>query len=330
MADALGWPCERQDAALAAALCDQEAALSRHARPCRPRPLRADRAALARPRPDHRPPTVHGGAVAQGAVRWADPRRAARQAVRHDGPLRSGGRGRRGAAAAAPERGADPAAADARQGIRHRGGGSAVAGDVSIPCPVPWWRFWWAGRPCRSRSTAGSPTGSAGSQPTLLVPAARRTSPPAGARRARSSRRCGQACRPAARLFEWTPGSADNPYLALLGLADGCIVTGDSVSMLAEVVRARKPLGILELPLGRFGAPRPGAAEPYAPAVPSRPQGSFAAHRGRGGRARLLDATRDFRSFHRMLLDPGSPCAPASLSAAHRRRAGRPPGWWRG
>ena len=58
----------------------------------------------------------------------------------------------------------------------------------------------------------------------------------------------------AAQLFEWTPGSADNPYLALLGLADGFIVTGDSVSMMAEVVRARKPLAILDLPLGRFGA----------------------------------------------------------------------------
>jgi hypothetical protein len=58
---------------------------------------------------------------------------------------------------------------------------------------------------------------------------------------------------PGARLYHWTPDSADNPYLALLGLADGCIVTGDSVSMIAEVVRARKPLGILELPLGPLG-----------------------------------------------------------------------------
>lgn len=50
------------------------------------------------------------------------------------------------------------------------------------------------------------------------------------------------------------PAAANNSYLALLGLADGFIVTGDSVSMMAEVVRARKPLAILDVPLGRFGA----------------------------------------------------------------------------
>jgi mitochondrial fission protein ELM1 len=110
---------------------------------------------------------------------------------------------------------------------------------------------------------------------------------------------------PGAQLFEWTPESADNPYLALLGLADGFIVTGDSVSMLAEVVRAKKPLAILELPLGRLGAldqlrrsllrrlfsARGGSIRQLALATASR--------------ARLLDATRDFRAFHQMLLDRG-------------------------
>jgi mitochondrial fission protein ELM1 len=108
-----------------------------------------------------------------------------------------------------------------------------------------------------------------------------------------------------AKLFEWAPGSADNPYLALLGLADSFIVTGDSVSMMAEVVRARKPLAILDLPLGRFGA------------IDQRRRtlmrGLFAADAGRwrrlvaagGYRAGLLHATRDFRAFHRMLLDQG-------------------------
>jgi uncharacterized protein len=108
-----------------------------------------------------------------------------------------------------------------------------------------------------------------------------------------------------ARLFEWAPDSSDNPYLALLGLADGFIVTGDSVSMLAEVVRARKPLGILELPLGPLGGidqvrrelarrlfqPNGGGLRRLVAAVAVR--------------SRLLDATRDFRAFHRTLFDAG-------------------------
>jgi mitochondrial fission protein ELM1 len=110
---------------------------------------------------------------------------------------------------------------------------------------------------------------------------------------------------PGAQLFEWTPESRDNPYLALLDLADGFIVTGDSVSMLAEVVRAQKPLAILELPLGRLGA-----LDQLRRSLLRR------LFRSGGGpirrlalatasRAHLLDATRDFRAFHQMLLERG-------------------------
>jgi uncharacterized protein len=110
---------------------------------------------------------------------------------------------------------------------------------------------------------------------------------------------------PRAQLFEWTPGSADNPYLALLGLADGFIVTGDSVSMLAEVVRVRKPLAILELPLGRLGAidqlRRSLLRRLFRSGGGPIRQLALAA----ACRARLLDATRDFRAFHEMLLERG-------------------------
>ena len=110
---------------------------------------------------------------------------------------------------------------------------------------------------------------------------------------------------PGAQLFEWTRESAENPYLALLGLADGFIVTGDSVSMLAEVVRARKPLAILELPLGRLGA-----IDQVRRSLLRR---LFRADRGRmrqlvtvaACRAHLLDATRDFPAFHQSLFNRG-------------------------
>lgn len=100
-----------------------------------------------------------------------------------------------------------------------------------------------------------------------------------------------------AQLFEWLPERVDNPYLALLGLGDGFIVTGDSVSMMAEVVRARKPLAILDLPLGRFGA-----IDQVRRTLSRR---VFGASGGSGRLAHLLGATRDFRAFHRMLLDQG-------------------------
>jgi uncharacterized protein len=108
-----------------------------------------------------------------------------------------------------------------------------------------------------------------------------------------------------AQLFEWTPESADNPYLALLGLADGFIVTGDSVSMMAEVVRARKPLAILELPLRRLGA-----IDQVRRSLLRRLFRAGSGHIGQlamaaAGRAHLLDATRDFRAFHQTLIHRG-------------------------
>jgi hypothetical protein len=110
---------------------------------------------------------------------------------------------------------------------------------------------------------------------------------------------------PAARLFEWTPDAEENPYLALLGLADGCIVTGDSVSMLAEVVRASKPLGIVELPLGLFGS-LDQARRTLMRRLFAGDAGGLRRLVAMGAyRARLLDATRDFGAFHQMLIDAG-------------------------
>jgi mitochondrial fission protein ELM1 len=102
-------------------------------------------------------------------------------------------------------------------------------------------------------------------------------------------------------LFEWTPESTDNPYLALLGTADGFIVTGDSVSMLAEVARARKPLAILELPLGRFGR----IDQARRSLLRRLFQGGGGLVAAAATRTGLLAATRDFRAFHRMLFDAG-------------------------
>lgn len=58
-----------------------------------------------------------------------------------------------------------------------------------------------------------------------------------------------------ASLFCWSDAPADNPYHALLALADRFIVTGDSVSMMVEVALLGKPLAIVQLPYqNRLGA----------------------------------------------------------------------------
>ncbi len=115
-----------------------------------------------------------------------------------------------------------------------------------------------------------------------------------------------------AQLFEWSADATDNPYRGLLGLADGLIVTGDSISMMVEVVYLRRPLAILDLPYGPLGRldqyRRSFARWLFNPRLD-----------GSGDKLRhllarlvfhldvftLLSSTRDFRAFHQLLIDHG-------------------------
>jgi hypothetical protein len=119
---------------------------------------------------------------------------------------------------------------------------------------------------------------------TLYVSTSRRT--PAAVTRALAS-----ALPPDARLFRWAAGSADNPYLALLALADRFVVTGDSASMLVEVARLGRPLAVFELPVGR--GPRQRLA---------RLRALFGHLRWRGHGAR---PQRDITELHRALYRMG-------------------------
>ena len=110
-----------------------------------------------------------------------------------------------------------------------------------------------------------------------------------------------------AELFAWTPDARENPYLGLLGLADGFVVTGDSISMMVEIARLGRPLAIFDLPTGRFGAldqlRRSLTRRLFAPgARPGalRQRLATALHR-----AHVLTHTRDFRAFHRLLIERG-------------------------
>ena len=112
-----------------------------------------------------------------------------------------------------------------------------------------------------------------------------------------------------ARLFEWTPDSEENPYRGLLGLADGFIVTGDSISMMVEVVRLGRPLAILGLPRNLMGAVdqlrRSFTRWLFAPQTEE--SGPRRRHRLAVAlfRSGLLTHTRDFLAFHQMLIDQG-------------------------
>ena len=97
-----------------------------------------------------------------------------------------------------------------------------------------------------------------------------------------------------ARLYCWSADNRDNPYLALLGLADRFIVTGDSMSMMIEVARLGKPLAIFALPYQR-------GLRPWLQRLVA------AAGAGKLGklllRLRLLGNSRDLSAIHRQLYE---------------------------
>jgi len=113
-------------------------------------------------------------------------------------------------------------------------------------------------------------------------------------------------------LYEWSADSQDNPYQALMGSADGFVVTADSVSMMVEVIYLQKPLAIFPLPAGVLGR-ADQARRSLAHWLFNARKVSF------GDRVRhrvaiavyhldifkLLCATRDFRAFHALLVERG-------------------------
>jgi mitochondrial fission protein ELM1 len=57
-------------------------------------------------------------------------------------------------------------------------------------------------------------------------------------------------------FYEWQQDAADNPYLALLALADEFVVTGESMSMLTEACATCRPVHIFDMqdpPIGAMG-----------------------------------------------------------------------------
>jgi len=109
---------------------------------------------------------------------------------------------------------------------------------------------------------------------------------------------------PGAILYRWQANDTANPYLALLGLADRFIVSGDSISMLVEVARLGKPLAIFPLPYKLAGVERlrnaltrlvqPGAGGRRALL---QPVGDWLYRLG------LIGYSRDLTAVHELLLE---------------------------
>jgi mitochondrial fission protein ELM1 len=128
-------------------------------------------------------------------------------------------------------------------------------------------------------------------------------------------------------IFDWRRAPrAENPYLAFLGLGDEIIVTGDSISMLAEACATGKPVYIFDLGEGRY------AMRPDAPAAPSMPAGSAIRAWLKDLKVRATNRLlperlhRDTRPIHRRLVESGraawlGDALPAALGPALRNDA---------
>lgn len=99
-------------------------------------------------------------------------------------------------------------------------------------------------------------------------------------------------------VFRWRADARpeDNPYAAILALADRLIVTGDSASMVAEAVRSGKMVSVAPLPARRDWRRR--VADGLRGVLPAR---MFAGLIGLG----LVTSTRDVGRLLRPLLDAG-------------------------
>lgn len=116
-------------------------------------------------------------------------------------------------------------------------------------------------------------------------------------------------------LHRWRPEGGDNPYTALLGLADAFIVTGDSISMMVEIARLGRPLAIFPLPPRR--KPLARWLDRLGTALPPPLRSPVAAL----GRCGLLGHGRDFETLYRLLIERGlavplgAPFPPAGAAA---------------
>ncbi len=104
-------------------------------------------------------------------------------------------------------------------------------------------------------------------------------------------------------VFRWRKDAEENPYFAFLDLAERHIVTGDSMSMVAEACATRKRVYIFDLGEGHL-AMRPDAPPVGRPLIPEADnvRGFWYRQMMTYGPQRL---SRDIRLIHRRLVEEG-------------------------
>ena len=105
-------------------------------------------------------------------------------------------------------------------------------------------------------------------------------------------------------LHRWAPGGEQNPYLGFLGLADRLIVTGDSISMIAEAVATGRPVEMFDFGSGSVPMRRDGFAATEVSSLLDRVRGWVYERYMRFPPGRL-NRSRDLRIVHRALLAAG-------------------------
>jgi mitochondrial fission protein ELM1 len=101
------------------------------------------------------------------------------------------------------------------------------------------------------------------------------------------------------RLYEWRAASADNPYFGLLAHADAFVVTGDSMSMLTEVARLKRPLAIYALRRSQFVVSMHELLPAWIVEIPARLKYELLPRIG------FTAFPRDLTQLHRELIEAG-------------------------
>ncbi len=117
------------------------------------------------------------------------------------------------------------------------------------------------------------------------------------------------------RLYEWSAGSAQNPYFGLLAHADGFVVTGDSMSMITEVARLKRPLAIYPLRRSRLVTTARKHLPEWVVDLPSRLKYELLPRIG------ITAFPRDLTQIHRALIDSGSAVTAGEPMASGNRQA---------
>lgn len=107
---------------------------------------------------------------------------------------------------------------------------------------------------------------------------------------------------PDARMHLWRRDAVPNPFLAFLARADRLAVTGESESMLAEAVAARKPLTIYPLPARPLTAKARIRGAIARAALGPGPLGSIGRRIMNEG---WVTPRRDLSALHRMIVERG-------------------------